>query len=747
MARTLLLGASLCAAAGAAAGATGTPGAMCATPLVIPPRPFARTPPEVKAQGAETTYLSARRATTSEQGESVLVGDVKVLRGDLQASAARVVYHRQRRWVDATGGVQIWKGDVYITGPHGTMDLAAKESALYDARYIAEGSHAHGRARAIRLTGSDLMRITGGTYTTCDPGDAFWTLHASYLRLNKTTEIGTAHNVVVEIHGVPVFYTPYLTFPLSKRRKTGFLRPTVGVSGSNGVQYVQPYYWNIAPNLDATLTARAMSSRGVMLEGQYRYLEHFGTGEIDATLLPRDLQTGTPRGSLFVKHNGSFAPHWYASVDAGWVSDKNYVPDFSTDLSSASTSYIQRLAELTYYGNGWYASGLLQNWQTVDPSIPATSRPYQRLPQLYFSTNRPEQNRRFNLGLTGEAVYFYRDAGETGARLDLRPSVSFPWRTTYSFVVPKLTVDYTRYALSGLTPVPGQPLQNAPSRTTPIFDVDSGLYLDRPLHIAGGDYVQTLEPRMYYLLVPYQNQSDLPVFDTGLYTFSFAQLFRNNRFSGVDRIGDANQLTTAVTTRLLDARSGRELMHLSLGQIQYFRAQRVTLPGTPELTTGSSDVVAEAGANLRSGWRFNGDVDWSPQTNTVARSALSVQYRPDPMHIVNAAYYSLPGLALSPGDDQQTDVSFRWPLARSWSAVGRWNYALTNRRTLEVFGGLEYDSCCWALRVVVRRYLNGITDAYNTGFFVQLELKGLTGVGTGAVPLLERGIPGYRPVF
>ncbi|MDX1514791.1 MAG: LPS assembly protein LptD, partial [Gammaproteobacteria bacterium] len=395
----------------------------------------------------------------------------------------------------------------------------------------------------------------------------------------------------------------------------------------------------------------------------------------------------------------------------------------------------ERRGDLTYSGNFWWARARVQDYQTLDETLAPSSRPYERLPQLFAATSLRERNREINVGGIAEFVSFDRDASVTGNRMDLRPYVSFPMRTAGTFIVPRAIVRYTQYDLDNTA----SGADDSPSRLIPTFNLDSGLFFERPFTLGGRSMIQTLEPRAYYLFTPFDNQDDQPVFDTAEYTFSFAQLFRDDRFAGADRVGDANQLSLALTSRFLET-GGNELFRASVGQIRYFRDRKVTLPADIRDTRNASDLVAEVAANLAQRWRVLGAIQWNTNDDVTNRSTIALRYQPNRRSVLNLAYRFVRGVA------EQTDLSFSWPIAQNWRAVGRFNYALNLDTDLETFAGIEYESCCWGLRLVGRRYLSNTEGEHTNAIFLQLELKGLTGVGS-ASQFLERNIPGYRNEF
>jgi len=687
----------------------------------------------------ELVYASGDEGDAVEIGVTELRGEVKVARDTQQLEADRVRITRPEDILEAHGNVRIWDIGLFAAGERAEGELEADRIALEPAEYVVLDAHAHGEAARVELTGRNHMGIDRGTYTTCDPGNEDWVLSATRVDLDKVSEFGTARNVTVKFHGIPIFYSPWMTFPLTDRRKSGFLTPSFRVAGETGFEATVPYYWNIAPNMDATFGVRHMTRRGTQLQGEYRYLFPWGEGELGVEVLPNDEIRDEPRAAVDFDHEGRSGP-WFTFANVEWVSDDRYFEELGTELSISARRFLERRGDVRYSGTGWAALGRVQDFVSVDRTVPEASRPHKRLPQLRFWTTGPLQNRALNLDLDSEFVNFERGGGVTGTRIDLKPSVSYPVRTAGAFVIPKLSLEYTGYALDGLAP--GE--EDNPDRLLPIASVDAGLVFEREFELAGEGMVQTLEPRVFYLYVPFEDQDDIPLFDTGRFTFSFAQLFRENRFSGADRLGDANQASVALTTRLLPRDGGEEWLRASIGQIRFFRDRRVQFPRRPAETASGSNVVGEVAAKVLGEWRLLGGFQWDPGEDRTARATAQLRYSPDPQRVVNFAYRFIRERV---DPVEQTDVSFRWPVRHDLGVVGRWLYSLPEERTLEAVGGIEYESCCWAARAVLRRFVNSVEGDFDTGVFLQLELKGLAGVGREAADFVRQTVPGYRNTF
>ena len=724
---------------------------LCGAGFQVPERPVSEA--VESGSGSETIHLSADVAELVEDGVSRLTGNVAVGQGTRQLRSDEIVYNQSEAVIEATGNVRFWDEGVFVTGERAREEIEQDVITIEPATaFMLEDEHGHGDAAEIKILGNERMTANDVTYTTCNPGDADWRITASRVEFDRTKDAGTARNTWLEFKGQRVFYLPWISFPLSGQRKTGFLAPTYGVGGSSGAEITAPYYFNLAPDYDATLAARAMSERGVQAQGEFRFLSRgYGSGRVAAHYLPFDAKFDDDRAAFDLEHRHRWSDRWSTDARFEWVSDAEYLEDLGASLSQSSRTHLPRRFDASYRGDGWGALVRFQDFLTVDRTILAQNRPYARLPQILVQTNLPERNRAPNFGATAELTYFDQRSRTTGARVDLQPSLTYPIRTAGTFMVPKAAVRFTRYALDRTEAEASR--DDAPSRLLPSFSLDGGMFFERPVTLHGQSLTHTIEPRLYYLLVPFDHQDDLPIFDTSRSSFGFAQLFRENRFSGRDRIGDANQVTLALTSRLLDERGG-ELARASIGQIRYLRDREVVL-GTnddPETTRGS-DIVAEIEARPTREWRLRAGLQYDTGASRTDKNALNVRYQPDRRSVVNATYRLVRDIAPAK-TIEQVDLSFAWPIGAHWRTVGRWNLALHEDRnqTLEAFGGLEYESCCWGFRAVARRFLsNGGRsdgeDSYSNGLFLQLELKGLTGVGNRAEALLTRSIPGYENEF
>lgn len=702
---------------------------------LAPPRP------DLPPLEDDALRLSADQVHINElEGKSTFKGSVIMQRGEQILKTPEVSYDRNQDLLKADKHFTFWDQNIALSGTK--IRLTSQEKGeMENAAYWLLNYRARGYAEKVIKNSKELVKLTQTSYTTCDPGQEVWRLQARQLKLNNAKSEGIAHHVTLRLFNTPIFYTPYLSFPLSDKRKSGFLSPNLGSSDEAGLEFSIPYYLNLAPHYDATLTPRIMTRRGLLLQGEFRYLTTTAGGELEAEYIPHDQAFNDDRGSIAFRHNGLLSNRWATDININYASDSRYFEELGNNISVASVTHLEQRADLYYLGNGWMGLGRLQAYQTLDANPAA--RPYQRYPQLLFINTIPEKNRQFNFDWETELVRFERDIAVVnapiGTRIDIKPMFSYPWRTPGTFVVPKLSLRYTLYNLDNVT----QEQENTPDRLLFTFSTDAGLFFERQMQWLKTDLLHTLEPRIFYRYTPYHDQNDIPIFDSAEYDLSLGQLFRENIFMGTDRIDDGHQVSLALTSRLLGYQTGVEHLRAGIGQIFYFRDREVTLPGKPLETESSSSLVAELAGQLSSSISLSSTYRWNPHESNTEQSLFRIRYQPDHERILNLSYRLHDILKL-----EQTDFSFHWSLTPRWNALGRWNFSLPEEKTLETFFGLEYSSCCWALRAITRRYLNNIDGfGYLNGFFLQFQLKGLGGVGKKADSFLEQRIPGYYDEF
>lgn len=620
-----------------------------------------------------------------------------------------------------------------------------------------------GDASVVFFEGENKKRLKDARYTTCSADSDDWYLKASELEIDGYTKTVVAHHATVEFQGVPILYTPWMNFSFANQRQSGFLAPTWGSTSLSGFQIVTPYYWNIAPNMDATFGPRYLSKRGVQFVSEFRYLGETYSGIDNIEYLPSDSTTGATRYYAKLQHQQTFGGGLSGGYNLEKTSDDKYFSEnlyfsrLSTGISSTSRVILPQNAYLNYrFGDNWNLNGLVSKYQTLDN----LSFPYERLPQLTLTNNQDFGPATFNL--VSQWVQFDRDQrapiAVTGSRFVANPSVSTTFARPYGYITPKVGVHYTDYKLNDASVAQnGVANYDSTNRTLPTFSLDSGLFFDRDTRIVNTRYTQTLEPRLFYVYIPYKDQSNLPIFDTSEATLSYGSLFLENQFTGYDRVNDANQVTMALTTRMIESRTGEQRLAASIGQRFYFSDQRVTLPGRVPSGDNTSDYFAAITARLKTHWNVDLAGQYSSDRRKLVRSNISARYNPEPGKAFNFGYryaesrFATTGIAnlctidprYSCGLDQ-LNVSAQWPLGRGFYGLGRWNYSLEESKPIEALAGLEYDAGCWQARGVLQRIATPTADA-NYGIFFQLELGGLASIGQNPLRLLTRGIPGYQP--
>ena len=702
----------------------------------IPPPGAASTTPAPAAVTNPPTHVSADLLTGYVHGESLLTGRALATQGDKRLTAERMQYNSASGETHASGDVHLISPNMELTGPVADYNFNNASGVFQDAQFSLPQRHGRGSAKLLKALDQNHDLLTDVHYTTCPVGKRDWMLNAPDLELDQTTNTGVGHNVTIDFFGVPIFWTPYLNFPLNDARKSGFLAPAFGFSTFTGTDLSTPYYFNLAPNYDATFTPRIITKRGVDLGGEFRWLTFGGSrGQIDAALLPHDKLADRERGLLNFSDKTPFATGWNFNTAYNWVSDSLYFQDLGDSLATIATTTQERHAAVSYGEptSNWTFLTQIQEWQIVDPSIPPGAYPYKRLPQTLLAWQSSPDLGSAQYSMNAEFDQFQQDQRIGAARLDLKPSASYTFGNTGYYFTPTAALRVTDYDLNQNVPAG---MQTGLSRVTPILSLDSGLFFQRTLG-SGGSFIQTLEPRLFYLYVPYRDQSQIPMFDTIQPQFSFLQLFADNSFYGADRQADANQLSYALTSRLLDTADGSQLLEADIGQIRYFRNRDVQLPGVAPQTNLFSNVVGDLTLNLNDSWSTNYGQQWDPTTRQTDLASIGVQYHPAFHQVINLAYRYNRALNM-----KQTDLSFAWPLSQHWSMVGRWNYDVQNKLTLESFAGFEYDNCCWTFQVVHRRYITQTGQA-NTAIFFQLQLKGLTTIGRRLEDFLQNGILGY----
>ena len=695
--------------------------------------------PEKKSTSLkEGVDVTADRAQVEKGKNYRFEGNVQLKQSSQILNATEADYYQDTDEIHAKGSIHFLTEKQVIIGEEAKVNLETDTARIEKPEFWLLDSHLRGEAESVEIHNHNAMNLQKVKFTSCDKGDEDWVLRASELTLNHEENEGIAYHARIEFMNVPFIYLPYLSFPL-KGRKTGFLVPSMGDSTASGAELSVPYYFNIAPNRDATVTPKYLELRGLQFIGEYRYLHENSRGIIELEMLPDDdvKQEDRVYGSYI--HQGKPAEGWTTDVVYRYVSDTTYFEDFSNNLTTSSLTHVERHVDANYQHDLWSAKARIQYFQTVDETVANSAKPYQRRPQLQFTLNPFDLGNGLEGFATADYVNFYRSTGTTGIRTDLVPQISWPYNVSAGFFKPSVKFRHTRYDLEDQDPNS----ESETSRTLPQVSLDSGLFFERNVFSIEEGLIQTLEPRLYYLYVPYRDQENLIVddagnpitFDSSLPQFNFSELFRDNRFSGADRVGDANQLSASVTTRFIDD-SGEELLSASIGQIYYFKNRNVTLPNSNPDTSSQSDIAAE----LRSSWNqridARGSLLWNEDESEIYRGSLQFRYQYDRDKIGHLSY------RYERDEIEQMDVSALWRFNPQWKAVWRWYYSLLDNKKLENTYGFEYESCCWAIRLVRRDYISDFEaqeQTRNESIWIQLELKGIASVGKKVDEAFETG--------
>ncbi len=708
------------------------------------------------------TLVQAQHVDSSNQSVYHLSGDVKLQRADQQLQAERIDYNDGNTDYDARGNVRYQEAGQLLAASHMRGNTEASHGIADDVRYQMLDARGNGTAGQGRMLDAQRTRYSQATYSTCDVGHHLWEFRAKSITIDKETGVGVARSATMRLGNVPFLYLPYFTFPVDDRRKSGFLYPTIGNTSRSGFEISTPYYLNLAPNYDATLDPRVYSDRGAMLAGEFRYLTPGSRGQLNVEYVPND--RGESDGLADTKDDSRYLVKFSdrTLLWQGWqfvgsynhASDSSYLYDYGDALSHAAVYTLDSNAAIMGGGKWWNASFGGTIYQNVNPFVTDRGLPYRQLPYAKFGMDVP-LSRWLEFGMDTSAVAFRKTNFVEGQREDIYPYLAADFGTSAWFVRPRLAYRYTAYQLgsdyqdygyrgplgSGAT-TPFD--RKSPTRSLPVVSLDSGLVFDRNTTLFGSSYTQTLEPRLFYLYVPYRNQNNLPLFDTNVMSFDYWQLFSTNQFSGADRQMDANNLTAALTTRLLDD-SGVERVSASIGQIHYFSPQKVLATDWVR-----SAYVAQLDVQLSDRWRLNSAYQWSPNTRLTDMAAVQLQRRLRTDGIFNFSYRYRRGLL------EQYSASVVYPVSERWRLVGSWTYSVKDRQSVDALAGVEYDSCCVSLRLVGRSYVNqsyygfgpvptgGNLDRRDNAVLFEVVFKGLGSTGGQIDPLLRRDILGYQ---
>ncbi len=754
------------------------------------PNPFDSLPSNKALRETSPMDIESDYSEVYDKEVYSFVKNVKVKRADQDVDADQVTFNNTSNTVDAQGNVYYTEDELSMFSNSVLLSLDSDKAKLRDTLFISPGAPIRGQAGAVYRETKEFSHYKDVSYTSCPPGNQDWMIHASRLKMNKETGQAAAKDAWLEFKGVPVFYTPFISFPMDKRRISGFLAPHWGTSGQNGIDVSIPFYWNIAPNYDLLFRPRVLAKRGLMLGFDFRHMNSFMRNKLSLNVLPYDnKRNDQTRYQASFQNQSILSPHISTNINLNYVSDKKYISELGNSLSFTDIRHVQSIADLYYQREGVSFLTRMENFQTIDQSIPTNQRPYRKLPQVSLNLTHAFDNLPLNVGLENEFVVFNHSYNVDGERFNIKPYISTPFKATAGFAIPKVSLLHTEYLLNNQLPGRSSEI----SRTVPIASFDTGLFAETDFAFNNAKWTHTLEPRLFYVYIPYVKQTAQPVFDTSLYDFNFDSMFRENRFTGVDRIQDTNQVTLALTSRLLDADSGKERLKFSVGNVLYLKNRHAMLAEDDYVTRNNfanltqyyryqltqpnpntfSNVVVELSGRFNDQLGFSSGLQWDPYTaqipcdlnnpnptclkdsKDIPRSQIALHYHNQNNQIVNLGYRYRQDL-ISTGD-----VSFRWPLLANWFAVGRMQYSLLYGKATESFMGLEKENCCWRFRIIGRRYINGlnVTDVTNQGpsllpqqiisseaqtaIMFQIELKSLSAFGDNVDDFLQRNIYGY----
>lgn len=659
-------------------------------------------------------------------------GDVCVIRENQRISTNELIYQDSDQKVTIDNPLIYQDGKQTIRAQSALFEMGHDKAKLTDITYQIKQGNANGKAKSV-TTVKNISNLEEMTYSTCPLDDTQWYFKAENATLNQDNQIGKFRKMSLYFKDVPILYLPYASVPLANQRLSGFLIPELRNSSRNGLDVALPYYFNIKENIDATLTPRYMTERGGMIGAEFRYLTKNFRGDFSATYLPDDKSLNKDRGYAEFNHNQSFNSDWSLLARLKNVSDNKYFEDFGNNIYSTSQSFLYSFVNINGYGDNWQLSGKFNDYQIISDTITLNSQPYQTLPSISYSWFNNSLTTTLNYGIDMKWDNFYRDDSVTSKRLDATAYIEKTYQNSYNKFTPALAYRYSSWDYENTEFTEIESLKK--DRTLPILSLDYSLFFEK--NHSDGSY-STIEPRFFYLNVPYENQDNIPLFDTHSLTYGTGVLFQKNFFSGADRQSDANQMTLGLTQRNYDE-NGNEKWNLTLGEIFYFQDRKVNIYDDI-LTNRTSPIISEFNYFYRN-WKATMSIHWDASVNETERALLKIQRKGKNNSLYNFAY------RFRTGKIEQLDSSVVLPIGLNNRIIARWNYSLDANRTIEAIAGLEHKSCCWASRIVVRRYVFNENGDMNNGIFFELQLNGLGSIGRNPRRLLKQSILGYSEEF
>lgn len=727
--------------------------ALCGAPLLPP----VAGDPAARGSADTAVDISAERSRISgEPPQYVFSGDVRVSRADQTLTSEAIRFDSATDRVLAETGARLRDSGLLIDAASVDYSLSREQGRFTGvSEYRIAAGHFQGSAETVVREGPDISRYQQLTLSTCLPGEEFWVLRARRAQLNNQTRQGRAWNAVVAVKDVPILYTPFVQFPIGDERMSGFLAPTIGVSDANGTTVSLPWYWNIAPNYDATITPTSYWKRGLLMDTELRYLEDNLDGEIATSYLPNDERFGEDRWAINQQHQLTLGSSLTGSLSQQRVSDTEFSDDFGDEFDYRSTAFLESDAELTWAERGWLASIDAQHWQRVEST---GDEPYARRPRIQLGYSPYERLGPFAYDVAGEWTDFYTDERDRqqGTELNLSPRISLPIRRLGYYLEPAVAWQYTAFDLENPTGDDAEP-----SVEVPIYSVDGGVYLERPETMFTGVY-QTLEPRVLYRNIPDEGQGDLPSFVSSTDDGTFSRLFRGTQF-GIDH---TEEVTTGVTTRYINARTGREYLQFSAGQTFFLHDAR---------ERDYSDIITELRLTLPAGLSADIDYRWDPDqpTDDDLRGVLrwqdrsqqsielgfgrerdadtttqraDIQWLGANRQVVNLGWQREDNAGTRSLDE--VDLSLALPVSASVEVFGGITRDLESHQTTEGLLGIQQSGCCHSWRLISRHgpeRNDGDGPPLEQEILFELELRGLAGIGDKVQPFLSDEIDGYKP--
>ena len=658
---------------------------------------------------------------------------IRITSGNSIITTDQASYDEQLGVLTIPNNISFENNDLIIFGKSAEIKTKDKTTIINNTNYQIFSIPARGTAGEIRVKNNNI-NLSQVTFSTCTSIDDSWELSAQSITIDNLAGIGEARNLVFNFKDIPILFLPYLSFPTGDQRKSGLLTPSFGKSSKKGIEISLPYYWNIASNIDLKTTPTLMTKRGMMLSSELRYMTAHQNGVTQIDYLPNDDKTKKSR--TYISHNQvlHLSSNWRMNLNGEYVSDNNYFEDLTGTMSSTSRTHLLRQMQLQHLTDDWFMEIGMDHYQILDESIISKEKPFRRLPYLNFSGAWYNQALSLDYKLNSGVVFFDKSETISGSRFNVMPEITSSLSFNGISIEPSIALDFTKYNLSIPTELRHLKNDTSPERIVPIYSLDmKGIFRK---YWNNGKYTQTLEPRIQAVYIPYRNQDDVPIFDTTIPDFR-VQLFNKNRYVGQDRLGDTSQMSYGITSQLFNTSDGESILGFTFGQIRYYKDRKVSLPHETSLTNNSSSYLASIDWKINKEWSMKLGNIWDSHKNQSMKTVAKFQYVSEESKIFNLSYRYRKNIL------KQMDVSFSWPVRDQWNVVGRYNYSILDRRVLEHFVGLEYESCCWGIRLITRKHLayrNGETDSSVSLEFI---FKGLTNLGDPVESLLGRGILGY----